>query len=154
MSELELRPLTPDDATSAHALVDSAFAGTRYLARAREQLDAALQFEDPEFMAVLATRGDSLSAVALFGAVAGAQRCTKLHALIGDDDEALAALAAAVVDVCTDAGERLVVAEVPADAPFVRFQHAIEASGFTECGRVGDYVAEGIALRLLVRRAS
>jgi hypothetical protein len=105
-------------------------------------------------MAVLATRGDSLAAVALFGAVAGAQQCTKLHALFGDDDEALAALAAAIVGVCADAGERLVVAEVPDDAPYEPFTHAIEASGFAECGRVDDYVADGIALRLLVRRAS
>lgn len=152
---LTLTPLMPEHETTARALVDASLAGTRYHARTVEQLDAALRFEDPEFLAVLAMneqRNDAV-ALALFGAVAGAARCTKLHALLGGDDDALDVLASAVVQVCEDSGERLAVCELPEDAIFATAASALGAAGFVEEGRVYDYVADGVALRLLVWRA-
>jgi hypothetical protein len=153
MSELELRPLMPEDEPAARALLDAAFQGTRYLARVREQLDAALQFEDPEYLAVLAERDHALVALAMFGAVSGARQCTKLHVLAGTDPAALVALSDGIAGVCAEAGERLIVAELPDDEPFRAGATALVAAGFGEEGRVEDYVADGVALRLLVRRS-
>lgn len=150
---LSLSPLMPGHAAAARAVVDASLAGTRYHARTEEQLDAALRFEDPEFLAVLALDVDDVVALALFGAVAGASRCTRLHALVGEDDEALDALAAAVVQVCADSGERLAVCELPDEARFASAHGALAAAGFAEEGRVEDYVADGVALRLLTWRA-
>lgn len=141
----------PEHEPAVRALVDAELAGTRYHARTVEQLDAALQFEDPEFLAVLALDDDDVVALALFGAVAGASRCTKLHALVGDDD-GLDALAGAVAQVCQDSGERLAVCELPDDARFAATCTALREAGFAEEGRVDDYVADGVALRLLVWR--
>lgn len=152
MPELSLRPLMPGDDATAYELLTASFEGTRYLARLQEQLDAAFRFEDPEYLAVLAERDDVVVALGLFGAVAGARQCTKLHVLAGADDEALASLASAVVAVCADAGERLIVAEVPDDAVFAAGVQALDAAGFREEGRVADYVTDGIALSLIVWR--
>ena len=155
MNELELRPLMPEDAGAARAVIVARLGGTRYEARTLEQLDVALTFEDPEYMALLATEPESeqLVGLALFGAVAGAQRVTKLHALLGDDEGTCAALAAAVRALAADADERMVIAEVPEDVVFQDAIAALRESGFAEEGRVDDFVADGLGLRLLVWRA-
>jgi hypothetical protein len=152
MSGLDLRPLMPEDEAAARALVEATFRGTRYVTRVREQLGAALQFEDPEYLAVLAERDHAVVALALFGAVSGARQCTKLHVLAGADPAALEALAEGIAGVCAEAGERLVVAELPDDLPYARAAEALTAAGFRDEGRVDDYVADGVALRLLVWR--
>ena len=155
MDEIELRPLMPEEADAARAVVVARLGGTRYEARALEQLEVALTFEDPEYMALLAAEPVSRQLVGLvmFGAVAGAQRVTKLHALLADDEETCAALADAVRTVAAESGERLVVAEVPEDVVFRDPVAALRRSGFHEEGRVDDFVADGIGLRFLVWRA-
>jgi hypothetical protein len=152
MRDLALRPLMPKDEPAARDLIERSFSGTRYLARLREQLDAALQFEDPEYLAVLAEHDDVAVALALFGTVAGARGCTRLHVLAGHDRDALDALALGVVQVCAEAGERLIVAEVPDDATFAAGLASLEAARFRDEGRADDYVADVTALRLLVWR--
>ncbi len=154
MDEIELRALMPGDADAARALVVARFAGTRYESRVLEQLDVALSFEDPEYVALLASEpgSDHLVGLALFGAVAGAQRVTKLHALLGDDDGTCAALADAVRNVAADSGERMVMAELPDDAPFRRAIVALRESGYAEEGQVDDFVCDGVGLRFLVWR--
>jgi hypothetical protein len=144
----------PEDADTARAFVRMQLAGTRYLARLEEQLESALQFEDPEYMALLATGGDdeTLSALALFGTVAGARQCVKLHALVGGDAPALAGLMESIEQLCASSSERLVVCELPDDAPWSACAAALLASGYREEGRVPDYLRDGVALRLLVRR--
>jgi hypothetical protein len=152
MVPLALRPLMPEDESAARALLMTTFAGTRYAARLAEQLDAAMRFEDPEYLAVLAEADGAMMALALFGTVAGARSCTKLHVLAGTALPALADLATGVVKVCADAAERLIVAEIPNDAPFRPMAQALGTADFAEEGRADDYVADGIALRLMVWR--
>ena len=155
MDEIELRPLMPEDADAARAVVVARLAGTRYEARALEQLDVALTFEDPEYLALLAAEpaAGQLGGRVRFGAVAGAQRVTKLHALLGDDEGTCAALADAVRMVASESGERLVVAELPDDAAFRDAIAALRATDFHDEGRVDDFVADGVGLRFLVWRA-
>ena len=156
MDEIELRPLMPEDADAARALVVARLAGTRFEVRTLEQLDVALSFEDPEYMALLAAEPGTghLLGLAMFGAVAGAQRVTKLHVLLGDDAGTCASLATAVRAVVADSGERMLVMEVPDGAPFRDAVVALRDSGFAEEGRVDDFVADGVGLRFLVWRAS
>jgi hypothetical protein len=155
MDEIELRPLMPEDADAARAVVVARLGGTRYEGRTLEQLDVALSFEDPEYMALLAAEPASgqLVGLAMFGAVAGAQRVTKLHALLGDDEDTCAALADAVRTVASESGERMVVAELPDDPLFGNTIAALRESGFHEDGRVDDFVADGVGLRFLAWRA-
>jgi hypothetical protein len=149
-----IRPLMPEDAGIARAFVRTRLTGTPYLARVEEQLESALQFEDPEYMALLATGedGETLSALALFGTVAGARQCVKLHALVGDDALALTGLVESVEQLCESSNERLVVCELPDDAPWPACAAVLLANGYREEGRVPDYLRDGVALRLLVRR--
>ena len=156
MNEIELRPLMPEDADAVRAVVVARFAGTRYEARALEQLEGALTFEDPEYMALLAAEPQSgqLVGLVMFGTVAGAQQVTRIHTLVGDDDGTCAALAAAARTVAAESGERMVVADVPDDPAFRDTIAALRESGFGDEGRVDDFVADGVGLRVLVWRAS
>jgi hypothetical protein len=155
MNEIELRPLLPDDADAARAFVVARLSGTRYEARVLEQLDVALSFDVPEYMALLGAvpAAAQLVGVVMFGAVAGAHRVSKLHALLGDDEAICAALATAVRTVASDSGERMVVAEMPDDPVFRQAIAALLGSGFDDEARVDDYVADGLGLRFLVWRA-
>lgn len=156
MDELELRPLMPEDAAEARAVVVARLGGTRYEARALEQLDIALTFEDPEYMALLAAepRSSRLIGLVLFGAVAGAKQVTKLHVVLGDDEGTCAALADATRAVASDSGERMIVAEVPDDPAFHEAVVALRGSNFHEEGHAEDFVADGVGLRFLVWRAA
>jgi hypothetical protein len=154
VSAIALRPLLPEDEGAVRALVQRQFAGTRYHSRLVEQLETALQFEDPEYMALLAVddADDTLLALALFGTVAGARQCVKVHAVIGDDEPATSALVAGIAQVCESSGERLAVCELPDDVPWTATAGVLLANGYREEGRVPDFVRDGVALRLLVWR--
>jgi hypothetical protein len=152
MKDLELRALMPDDAGVARALVSEQFANTRYRARALELLDSALRFDDPEFMAILAFTegGQTLVGLVLFGTVAGARSVVKVHGIVARERETAVALLDAVRAASEHSGERMIVCELPDDAPFAVASDALEATGFAEEGRVPDFVRDGVALRLLV----
>jgi hypothetical protein len=150
---LEVRALMPDDADTARRFVSGQFSNPRYRARALEVLESALEFEDPEFMALLAVDGEPerLVGVTVFGTVAGAHAVVKLHGVITSELAPARALVEAVRRASEHSGERMIVCELPDDAPFATAAAALEANGFTEEGRVPDFVREGVALRLLVR---
>jgi hypothetical protein len=150
---LELRPLMPEDADAARALVEACLHGTRYLDRTLEQLESALRFEDPEYLVWLAgVPGDALAGLLVFGTVAGARGVVKVHGALAHDPRTFAPMIDAVRDACVRSGERLIVSELPDDAPFTALASALERSGFTEEGRVSDYVRNGVSLRFLVWR--
>src|SRR6186997_790716 len=142
-----VRPLMPEDARAARETVIDGFRGTPYLARMLEVLDDALKFEDPEFLCLLAAPGESdpPAGLVLFGTVLGARLVTKIHAVVAPDPRVQLALLDAVRETCVRSGERLVVCELPHDAPFDVAGVALLASGFSEEGRVEDFVREGVA---------
>jgi hypothetical protein len=151
--ELVVRALMPEDADAARALVSEQLAGTRYRTRALELLDSALQFDDPEHLALLAfgEDGTRLVGLVLFGTVAGARSVVKVHGVVASAREPAVALLDAVRHASERSGERMIVCELPDDAPFAVAADALAASGFAEEGRVPDFVRDGVALRLLVR---
>jgi hypothetical protein len=155
MNPRAVSPRLAESCDGARYVVVARLAGTRYESRVLEQLDIALSFEDPEYMALLAAEPDSgpLVGLVMFGAVAGAQRVTKLHVLIGDDAGICAALASAVRTVAADSGERMVVTELADDPVFRDPIGALRETGFDEEGHVEDFVRDGVGLRILVWRA-
>lgn len=144
----------PEDARTARGVVVDQFRGTPYLARMLEVLDSALGFEDPEYLCLLAAPAewDDPSGLVLFGTVLGARRVTKVHAVVAADPRVQLALVDAVRETCVRSVERLVVCELPHDAPFDVAGVALLAGGFREEGRIEDFVRDGVALRLLVWR--
>ena len=150
---LTLRALMPADERAARALLGSHFSGTRYRERMVELLESVLQFDDPEYLAVLAFRESDgeLAGLALFGTVAGARAVVKIHAVVARELAVALALLEAVRDASERSGERLIVCEVPDDAPFSLVADALMTAGYSEEGRVPDFIRDGIALRLLVR---
>jgi hypothetical protein len=152
--DLVVRPLLPEDAAAASAVLVRAFRGTPYLARMQEVLESALRFEDPEFLCLLAepAGADEPTGLVLFGAVLGARLTAKVHVVAGADPRVMLALLAAVRATCEKSGERLVVCEIPRDTPFDVAAVALVASGFREEGRIEDFVRDGVALRVMVWR--
>jgi hypothetical protein len=154
VESIVVRPLMPEDAGDARAAVVDQLRGTPYLARALEVLADALRFEDPEYLCLLAApdEDDALRGLVLFGTVLGARLATKVHAVIASDPRVHLALLDAVRETCVRSGERLVVCELPHDAPFDVTGVALIASGYREEGRIEDFVRDGVALRLFVWR--
>jgi hypothetical protein len=153
VGEVAVRPLLPDDAHAAHAVLANAFHDTPYLGRAEEVLASALRFDDPEYLCLLAERdGDRAVGVLLFGTIVGARLATKVHVVAGPDPRVMLALLDAVRETCERSGERLVVCEIPRDTPFDVAAVALIASGYREEGRIEDFVRDGVALRVMVWR--
>jgi hypothetical protein len=120
---------TPEnDRARAGALITEWLAGTRYESRALELLS------NEECVVV----GSELGTV-VYEPIAGAADVIKLHMIVGDMFDRLPLA-------------RLVVAEMPDDAPFAEMTMALVAKGFREEGRIEDFVADGIALRILTKR--
>jgi hypothetical protein len=154
VTALNLRALQPADADAARALLSAQFSGSRYEARMLEQLEIAARDDDPECRALVAIGPDegAVRGLALFGVVAGAQGIVKLHALAAPDRELLRALAGAVRDVSVRSGTRMIVCELPDDAPFRAMKEEIRELGLLEEGRVADFVCDGVDLVVLVWR--
>lgn len=154
MTALVVRPLMPEDAGSARGLVSDVFRGSPYLERLNEVLESALQFEDPEFLCLLAAadEGSPPDGLVLFGTILGARLATKVHAVVSHDPRVQVALVDAVRETCLRSGERLVICELPDDRPFDLSAIALDARGFQEEGRVDDLVRDGVSLRLFVWR--
>ena len=152
---LTTRTLQAPDASSARALVATQFGGTVYESRILEQLESAARGGDAEHRGLVAfARGDDrMAGLALFGAVAGAHGVSKIHALAGSDRNVLVALAGAVRAEGVRAGDRMVVCEIPDDAPYEVTLDALRELGFEEGGRVADYFREGVALLVLTRQS-
>jgi hypothetical protein len=154
VSTIVVRPLMPEDARAARDTIVRQLRGTPYLGRTLEVLDDALRFEDPEFLCVLAAPGESDPplGLVLFGTVLGARLVTKVHAVVAPDPRVQLVLLDAVRETCVQSGERLIVCELPHDAPFDVAGVALLASGYREEGRIDDFVRDGVALRLFVWR--
>jgi hypothetical protein len=156
VNAIVVRPMMPEDARSAHDVLERGFRGTAYLARLHEVLDDALRFEDPEYLCLLAeSEGENaLEGLVLFGTILGARLATRIHAVVAPDPRVQLALLDAVRETCMRSGERLVVCELPHDTPFDLAGIALLARGYREEGRIEDFVRDGVALRLLVWRPS
>lgn len=143
----------PADERAARALLNSHFSGTRYRERMVELFESALRFDDAEYLAVLAfsDHDGELAGLALFGTVAGARAVVKIHAVVTAEPTAALALLEAVRDASERSGERMIVCELPDDAPFALVADALTTAGYAEEGRVPDFIRDGTALRLLVR---
>lgn len=147
----------PDDADVAQSILDETFGGTRYHPRMRELLASALQFDDPEFLCLVAEDTDGERAptgLVVFGCIIGARLAAKVHLIAAVDPRVQSALLEAVRETCERSGERLVICESPHDVPFHLAAVSLLGHGFREEGRIEDFVTDGVALRLLVWRPS
>jgi hypothetical protein len=151
MSVVAVRALQPDDAGAARALVLAQFSATKYESRIREQLEIALRGDDAECRGIVAVRpGEArVRALALSGTIAGAPEVVNLHALVGDDRDGMRMLAVAV----RDADARLIVCEMPDDAPFNVTVQVLRELGYEQEGRVADFVRDGVDLILFTWRS-
>ena len=119
-------------ADTTRALIKCVLGGTRHARRGLELVD------DPECKVIEAD-----GAAIIYAPVAGASDVVKLHLQLGG---------AGILRALPPA--RICFAEVPDEAPYAAMIAALLANGFREEGRIDAYVAEAIALRLLVKRTA
>ena len=104
-------------------------------------------------MVALPNAGGGVNGLLLAGVVAGAAGVVKVHALAGIDRAVLLALLDVLLASCAERVVRMLVCEVADDPSFAMLQGVVLERGFAREGRVDDFVADGIALDLMVWRA-
>ena len=148
------RALTPGDAEPVRALVWGTLGITPYVDRVVELLTAA-ERGDPESHALVIERDGTVAALALYGPVAGASDAWHLSMVLVAPRVELREVGRSIVDGVVDsvkqAGARVLVAELPADAVLGRSLSLLRANGFKQEGRVPDYFRQGVALLFLRR---
>ncbi|MEO5818692.1 MAG: hypothetical protein ABIT20_25715 [Gemmatimonadaceae bacterium] len=144
--QASVRALRGSDIPAARALIANQFGGTPYEARILEHLEVARHGNDAECVGLV--EGDEPRGLVLSGSVAGAHDIVKIHAVVARDLAVCQILAAAM----RDAAPRMVVYEVPDDAPFLGHAAAMTALGYREEGRVADFVRDGVDLIVMVWR--
>ena len=149
-----VRPLLPDDAPRARALVHAEVAGTVFAGSLHETLDRALDGASDEARGLCALRDGELVGLCLYGRIAGS-RAARLHLVTVTASARLAGVARRLCDATaaavTDSGAAMLVAEYP-DAPaFAAGGELLRRAGFVEEGRVRDYFRDGVDLVLFRR---
>jgi hypothetical protein len=149
------RPLRPDDAAAARALVYAALGVTPYVDRVVELLDQAARGGDPEARALVIERDGTIAGLVIFGFVAGASGAARFHALVlargVSAVDVGGRLTSAAATAAASAGARLLIAEVPDDPALGQVPAVLLRNGFREEARVPDFFRDGVALTFLRR---
>ena len=148
------RPLRNGDEEPARALVLGVLGITPYVDRVMELL-AGAERGDPECKALVIERDGTVASLALYGPVAGARDAWHLRTILLAPEVGAREVGRAMIDGIVETvralGGRLLLAELPADAPLGRTLSLLRANGFKEEGRVRDYFRDGVALLFLRR---
>ncbi|MDQ3995917.1 MAG: hypothetical protein M3303_02745 [Gemmatimonadota bacterium] len=149
------RPLRPDDAVPARALIHVVLGVTPYVDRVVELLDQAARGGDPEARALVIERDGTIAGLVIFGVVAGTSGTAKLHALVLDRgvsaDDVGARLTNAAAAAAAAAGARLLLAELPDDPALGPVPGILLRNDFREEARMPDFFRDGVALCFLRR---
>ena len=150
-----LRPLTTSDAAAVRSLALTVFADAPYSDLLVGALDSALAHSTNEYQAIIASDGDGIAGVVVFGETAGANGAGCIHLIAVDGNARRHGIATALVEAAcarlADQGARFAMLELPADARLAPARALAQRTGFHEEGRVDDYVRDGIALVFLRR---
>lgn len=151
-----IRPLALDDEGAARALFTYAFGNTLYADAPRAALVRALSGAAPsEATGLVATTGDTVVGVAVYGEVAGAEGAGKMHGMAVSADARRHGVARLLIEAfvadLSRRGARFVVVEFPDAAEMAVGRALLQHSRFVEESRVADYFRDGIALCFLRR---
>jgi ribosomal protein S18 acetylase RimI-like enzyme len=153
-SEAGPRAFAPGDSKQARELIEGTLGGTPYMERALELLSAVAR-QDPESRARVVVRDGAMTSLSFYGPVAGASGAWRIGLLLFaarvEPQTVGRAMLSAVADDARDAGARLLLAEVPADAVLGRTLSLLRANGFKQEARIPDFFRQGVALLFLRR---
>lgn len=147
------RPISPEDAAGAHALLISRLGVTPYVDRAIEILNIAEHGGNEEHRAHVVARDGTVAGLALFGRVAGTEAGFRLHLLlvVSSDGDVGERLLDSVIQAVLDSGGRFLVAEIADEPALTTTTHLLRRRGFEEEGRIPDYFRDGVPLLILRR---
>ena len=146
------QPLLP----RASEIVEGALHGTHYQTGALDALQAAVRAPSAEGRAFASMAGDDVEGVVVFGIFGGASGAGRLHFVAVENGARRAgvarALVSAAIESLAESHARFVLAELPDDPRELGgSRELLEALGFREESRVGDFYRDGIALAFMRR---
>ncbi|HEY6220807.1 MAG TPA: hypothetical protein VIV65_12210 [Gemmatimonadaceae bacterium] len=147
------RPIAPEDAAAAHALLVSRLGVTPYVDRAIEILKIAERGHDEEHRAHVVARDGTVAGLALFGKIAGTEAGFRLHLLllVSSEGDVGERLLESVMSAVRDGGGRFIIAEIADEPALVTTTTLLRSHGFEEEGRIPDYFRDGVPLLILRR---
>ena len=134
----------------ARTLVLEALFGTPYSETALYALERAILGDSDEYRISYEIENDQVVAIALFGTIAGTVGTARLF-LVAPVSAGAASVRVidGVVRTLQASGHRLLIAELPDDAPFAGMRKLLLESGFQEESRIEDLIRPGVALTFL-----
>jgi hypothetical protein len=111
----------------------------------RELVARAAAKPDAENRGLVWVAGGDVRGLVLFGSIGGTEGTARIRVVAGDGAGEL--ISAAIAELAA----RKVVAEVSDDAHHSAMISALVANGFSETGRIADYVRDGVALVIFER---
>ena len=140
-SDVELIPQDNARGEVARALLLSEVFGTPYSEMPLYALERALSGRDAEYQIAEVQEG-----IAIYGPIAGTVGTARIYSVAGPDGETALRTA---IELLKANGMRLLIAELPDDAPVERMRKLLLKLGFEEESRVDDLVCDGVALTFL-----
>lgn len=139
------------DLPAARDLLMASLDGTTLAGSAMHALTRAAAGGDREHRGVAAPRAGRITALALYGHVAGASGAARLVAVVWHEDarETATALLTDVCDAARLEGARFLMAELPNERGLFPMIQLLLENGFVEEARIPDFVRDGVALRFL-----
>jgi hypothetical protein len=153
VSDQVVRALAATDADRVRALARSVFDGTRHVRRTLELVELALTESDAECLGLVVAGVDGVvQGFVIYGPVDGAAGVMRVTALVGRSEDALDALLGRLrlLDAVREA--RMFFCELSDEPVHAPAFTALVTAGFTREDRIADYLADGIALDILVLR--
>ena len=129
----------------ARAFVLEALFGTPYSETPLYALERAIAGGSDEYQIWFETESEQVTAIALYGTVAGTVGTARLFLVAPPSALAVES----VIRSVKETGHRLLIAELPDDKPFAPMRKLLLESGFQEESRVEDLIRPGVALTFL-----
>jgi ribosomal protein S18 acetylase RimI-like enzyme len=144
-----------EDASAARALVTELVGDTPYKYGPLSALRMAIEADNEESRAFVATEDDELAGIVLYGVVAGTQGAGKVHLIVVTARARLRGVAHRLADAAASdlamRGCRFALVEMPGDPSLAPGLELLIRCGFVEESRVPAYYQDSVDLLLLRR---
>ena len=148
LRRLDVHAAREQDLAAAFALLAHEQEKNPWAGRIPELLRAAVDGPNGEHRACVAVRDGELVGFGAYGIVAGAAGTGMLHGVLVAPRSRRAGIGLRIIlHIASDlsqAGCRMIFAEIPGDAAVVRYRALLLAYGFTEETRIDDYYRDGV----------
>ena len=146
---MELIPQENARGEVARALLLSEVFGTPYSEMPLYALERALSGRDAEYQIAEVAEVDRTVAIAVYGPIAGTIGAARIYWVAPSAGLPGERALQSAIESLKQSGTRLLIAELPDDAPVAEMRKLLLKLGFEEESRVDDLIRDGVALTFL-----